>query len=169
LHQIFVALTTGGTVVIAREDIRGDSERLAELMLAKRVTFTVGVPSEYKVLLRYGHQFLLRYGDWRYAVCGGERMTVALKEEFRTLGDKGPILLSCYGPTEVSLASSFGMISYSDKTLGAAEGDNPVGFTLPNYSVYILDENQSPVLRVLLERSISGASALQADTSTMTN
>ncbi|KAF2464144.1 acetyl-CoA synthetase-like protein, partial [Lindgomyces ingoldianus] len=145
LHQIFVALTTGGAVIIATRDIRGDPPRLSELMLAERVTFTVGVPSEYSVLLRYGNRQLRQYSDWKYAVCGGERMTVSLKKEFRALGESGPILLSCYGPTEVSLASSFGILSYSDPQLGADEEDSPVGFTLPNYSVYILDHNMMPV------------------------
>lgn len=145
LHQIFVALTTGGTVIIARRDIRGDPVKLSELMVAERVTFTVGVPSEYSVLLRYGNAQLRECRDWRYAVSGGERMTVALKQEFRALGDFGPILLSCYGPTEVALASSFGVLSYSNPELGADDENSPVGFTLPNYSVYVLDEEMRPV------------------------
>ncbi|RYP16924.1 hypothetical protein DL765_004848 [Monosporascus sp. GIB2] len=145
LHQIFVALTTGGTVIIARRDIRGDPVKLSELMLAERVTFTVGVPSEYSVLLRYGNAQLRQYCDWRYAVSGGERMTTALKQEFCALGESGPILLSCYGPTEVALASSFGVLEYSDPELGADDENSPVGFTLPNYSIYVLDEKMRPV------------------------
>jgi amino acid adenylation domain-containing protein/thioester reductase-like protein len=145
LHQIFVALVSGGTVVIAQRDIRGDPLKISDLMVTEQVTFTLGVPSEYSVLLRYSNSRLGECRSWKYAVCGGERMTVALKREFASLNPHGPVLISCYGPTEVALASSFGKLSYSEPALGACDDNSPVGFTLPNYSVYILDKNMKPV------------------------
>ncbi|KAI9043037.1 acetyl-CoA synthetase-like protein [Aspergillus affinis] len=145
LHQTFVALTTGGALVIATNAIRREPSQLAELMRATRVTFTLGVPSEYAILLRYGECHLQQCPDWRYAVCGGERMTVSLKRAFRKLGKTGPTLLSCYGPTEVSLASSYGVLSYTDPAAGSEDENSPVGFTLPNYAVYILDKERNPV------------------------
>ncbi|THC90624.1 hypothetical protein EYZ11_009922 [Aspergillus tanneri] len=146
LFQIFVALTTGGTLIIATNAIRREPTHLAELMRTTNVTFTLGVPSEYAILLRYGIHHLQQCLSWRYAVCGGERMTVSLKRAFRALdAESGPTLLSCYGPTEVSLASSYGVLSYTDISSGAEDENSPVGFTLPNYSVYILDEDMHPV------------------------
>ncbi|KAH8422536.1 uncharacterized protein LDX57_000290 [Aspergillus melleus] len=145
LQQTFVALTTGGTLIIATNAIRREPNQLAELMRVTRATFTLGVPSEYAILLRYGECHLQQCPDWRYAVCGGERMTVSLKRAFRKLGKTGPILLSCYGPTEVSLASTYGVLSYTDPAAGSEDENSPVGFTLPNYAVYILDKDRNPV------------------------
>ncbi|PLB46629.1 acetyl-CoA synthetase-like protein [Aspergillus steynii IBT 23096] len=145
LHQTFVALTTGGTLIIATNMIRREPSQLAELMRTTAVTFTLGVPSEYAVLLRYGRCHLQQCPGWRYAVCGGERMTVSLKQAFRELGSAGPTLVSCYGPTEVSLASSYGVLSYTDRSAGSEDENSPVGSTLPNYAVYVLDKNMNAV------------------------
>lgn len=72
-------------------------------------------------------------------------MTVSLKRQFRELSNPGLTLVSCYGPTEVSLASSYGVLSYTDPSSGSEDENSPVGVTLPNYAVYILDKERNPV------------------------
>ena len=140
LEQIFCALANGGRVAVATQDIRCDSRSIAEFMYAQSVTFTVGVPSEYAALLGHGMEHLKRCSAWKYAICGGERMTKALANLFTKLELPLLMLLNCYGPTEVSLASNFGVVEYRDFR-DDAESGSAIGRTLPNYSVYICDDN----------------------------
>lgn len=143
LHQTFCALTTGGTLVIVSKEARGDPEKLSSLMLDHGVTYTLGVPSEYAVLLGLGRKTLQRCTSWRLMICGGERMTLNLKKDVRLLRLKKLRLINCYGPTEISLASNYGDVDYNNDTTGDelhTAGDSMIGKTCPNYTVYVCDK-----------------------------
>lgn len=157
LAQIFYALANGGTLVISSN--RAEIHELASVMLRERVTFTLMSPSEYTVLLEYGKGLLSRCQDWRVAMCGGEAFLPRLKESFRSSNLHGLQVFNAYGklkmhiyyvfltftfagPTEISVASNIGLVDYRhDTTVGPAS----IGKVLPNYSVYLVDEELHPV------------------------
>ena len=142
LAQIFYALANGGTLVMASN--RGDMSDLAALMLREKVTFTLCVPSEYSVLLQYGSTYLTKCESWRVAMCGGEAFAANLRDKFRNIHLPNLEVFNAYGPTEISIASSIGRVPYREEQLGE-DFKVPIGPSIPNYAVYILDESSHPV------------------------
>ncbi|RYP52198.1 hypothetical protein DL768_002589 [Monosporascus sp. mg162] len=145
IMQTFTALSKGGTLVVASQKSRGDPLALSKTLKTTGVTMTMGVPSEYMTMLRYGGQDIKDCAasqKWKFAFCGGEVITNTLCAEFNALGSPTLKLVNIYGPTEVSVACSAAEIDYR----GVSDNQyQPVGRTLPNYSVYILDESLNPV------------------------
>ncbi|RYP81233.1 hypothetical protein DL769_002063 [Monosporascus sp. CRB-8-3] len=140
LTQTFCALANGGSLVIAPKSYRGDPLALSNLMLSHGVTFTIATPSEYAMLLRYGQSLLRQCTRWAHACMGGEAVTPSLVRAFSELGNPNLQLTNCYGPTETSLAATFGTVEAGEHIAEHAS----VGKVLPNYSVYILEEGTSP-------------------------
>ncbi|KAI3576482.1 putative hybrid PKS-NRPS enzyme [Fusarium oxysporum f. sp. albedinis] len=138
LAQAFMALALGGTLVIAPCESRGDPIALSKLMTDERVTFTLGTPTEYLMLIRHGGQTVKAMQSWRHATSGGEAITAQLKTALKTL-QHPPALTDCYGPTEISCCATMKMIDLDN------DGDDSVyssvGPANPNTSIYILDEN----------------------------
>ncbi|PCD25242.1 hypothetical protein AU210_014350 [Fusarium oxysporum f. sp. radicis-cucumerinum] len=138
LAQAFMALALGGTLVIAPCESRGDPFALSKLMTDERVTFTLGTPTEYLMLIRHGGQTVKAMKSWRHATSGGEAITAQLKTALKTL-QHPPALTDCYGPTEISCCATMKMIDLDN------DGDDSVyssvGPANPNTSIYILDEN----------------------------
>ncbi|KAI8950362.1 hybrid PKS-NRPS protein [Xylaria longipes] len=144
--QIFLPLSQGGTVVTVSQNSRGDPIALSRIMKVTGVTMTIATPSEYTTMLRYGGQDIKDCATsqtWKFALCGGEVLNNALCAEFDRLASPALKLINVYGPTEVSVACSEAVINYQ-----AGKSDiefRPVGATMPNYSVYILDRGGRPV------------------------
>ncbi|KAE8134361.1 hypothetical protein BDV38DRAFT_164443 [Aspergillus pseudotamarii] len=138
IAQIGNALAHGGTVVVVPQSVRGDPVATAQLMLQEKVTFMIGTPSEYLMLLQHGGDYLRQYRDWRHACLGGESVTEPLKREFRRLSPNCPNVTDCYGPTEISAATSFNTL---DLHRDAANEYPTVGRPIPNSTIYILGEN----------------------------
>ena len=141
LAQMFMALTNGGTLIHGSN--RGDPVDLAALMEREGVTLTLIMISEMSALLQYGRDILSRCQSWRIALCGGEAFTINLLRKFRDLDLSNLDLYNAYGPTEATIMSSLGKVSYrrTDWKEGSVV---PVGPPLPNYGVYVLDENMQP-------------------------
>ncbi|KAL1962727.1 hypothetical protein VTN77DRAFT_9271 [Rasamsonia byssochlamydoides] len=143
--QTFCALANGGTLVVAPRESRGDPVELSKLMLREGVTFTIATPSEYLMMLRYGIEFLKKHTSWRQVCMGGEAVTQQLVRAFQSLERPNVRLTNCYGPTEITAAATFQNIPLTSDNTGTSNGQNLVGKALPNYSVYIVDDNCQPL------------------------
>ncbi|RKK07595.1 Polyketide synthase-nonribosomal peptide synthetase [Fusarium oxysporum f. sp. cepae] len=143
LKQIFSAITTGGCLLVAPADARGDPAELARLMAKHGVTMTVATPSEYSMWFRFAPDGLRRCTSWTSAWFGGERSPQSLLDSFRTLSSVLPNLrfYTTYGPTEATVSTMKGIADVHDPNLTV-----PVpGRILPNYAIYIMDEESRPV------------------------
>ncbi|KAJ5656202.1 hypothetical protein N7507_008152 [Penicillium longicatenatum] len=143
LNQTFMALANGGTLVIVPEALRKDPVAVARIMREQNITYTSGTPSEYLAWLRHGATSLSQSTHWRYATAGGEKFPSELLQGFRQLGGlfgREFHFFNAYGPTEGSFSSS-----EMDLSLGSHLEDAhiPAGRTLPNYGIYIMDQNLS--------------------------
>ncbi|KAJ5204641.1 Equisetin synthetase [Penicillium cinerascens] len=119
LKQIASAITTGGCLLVAPTDARGDPTELTRLMAEHNVTFTVATPSEYNMWFRFASEGLRRF----------EQILPNLR------------FYTTYGPTEASVSTMKGVADVNDPHLTV-----PIpGRVLPNYAVYILDEESRPV------------------------
>jgi hybrid polyketide synthase/nonribosomal peptide synthetase ACE1 len=144
LNQIFMALANGGILVIVPETLRKDSLAVAKILLEQNITYTSATPSEYLAWLRHGSDSLFQSKSWRYATAGGEQFTAELLQGFRYL--KSHLrhsfhVFNAYGPTECSMSSNELEISLE----GPDSQHIPAGRALPNYTIYIMDGNLSPL------------------------
>lgn len=142
LNQTFMALANGGTLVIVPEAFRKDPVAVAKIVLEENITYTSATPSEYLAWLRHGATSLSQSTHWTFATAGGEKFPPELLQGFRQLGGRFGRefhFFNAYGPTECSMSSS-----ELDLSRGDHDGPHiPAGRTLPNYGVYIMDQNLS--------------------------
>ena len=152
LAQTFTTLCNGGTLVVVPKHLRGDSIALAKLIAAEAVTWTQATPSEYISWIQHGHESL-KTSSWKFACAGGERVSPALMECFRSLDNKDLVLCDAYGPAEITFSCNSVVVPYNSA--------NPVHESLvtwPNYAIYILDQDFKPLpVNVPGEVYIAGA------------
>lgn len=143
IYQIFVCLCNGGTLVIANSSTRGDPVAIASLIASHNVTTTFATPTEYLAWIRYGSS-ALQHSKLITSISGGEIMSDAVIKGFNSLRKLDLKLINVYGPAEVSLACSVGEVPYTTVRLNRS-GNTSWLYTLPNYSVYIVDHDLKPV------------------------
>ncbi|KAL8726975.1 MAG: hypothetical protein Q9166_006338 [cf. Caloplaca sp. 2 TL-2023] len=152
LAQISTTLCNGGTLVVVPKELRGDSVALASLIATEKVTWTQATPTEYISWIQHGHE-ALKDSSWRFACAGGEKVSPALVECFRSLENENLVLCDAYGPAEITFSCSSSVVPYRHAELkqqGLA--------TWPNYAIYILDPNLKPLpVNVPGEVYIAGA------------
>ncbi|KAJ5823786.1 Acyl transferase/acyl hydrolase/lysophospholipase [Penicillium robsamsonii] len=146
LWQIMASLCSGATLVIASDLTRGDPVALTRLIASENVTCTLATPTEYLGWVRHGRSNLSN-SRLSTAVCGGEFMSSGLIKEIKSLNRPGLKLINAYGPAEISVVCSgsevpFNLLDSADST--SKSTPQPL-YTLPNYSVYIVDKNLNPV------------------------
>ncbi|KAI0117978.1 polyketide synthetase [Nemania sp. FL0031] len=144
--QIFTALCYGGSICLVPKDIRNDADAISELMCRHAVSLTLATPTEYSSWLKYGDMPDLRASSWKKALAGGEIVTDSLLKQFRDLGKENLSFFNVYGPTEATVLATGMELSYNgDDKENSYEIGVPAGRVLPNYSIYVVDENCRPV------------------------
>lgn len=140
--QYLSSLANGGTLAVVPRASRGDPVAITALMAKEGVTCTGATPSEYASWIQYGFVKLAQCASWRYAMAVGEPWPAKLSDEFGRLRLPGLKVWNSYGPSETTFGSSDAEVVF-----GASVEDSvvPVGRTMPNRSVYILDNNLRPV------------------------
>lgn len=144
LVQMFTAVVTGGTLLVASSETRKDPVQLAQLILSGQVTHTWMTPTLALTLIRYGHEYLKQCKAWKFSLLSGEAFPAHVVSEFAKLGLGDLRLYNGYGPTEITFNSSSGRDELSHTTSRDTRSPT-IGLTLPNYSSYILDERLQPV------------------------
>ncbi|KAJ8128730.1 hypothetical protein O1611_g4904 [Lasiodiplodia mahajangana] len=144
--QIFTALCYGGSLCLVPKDLRNDASAISELICRHAVSLTLATPTEYSSWLKYGGASDLRASSWKKALAGGEIVTNALLKQFRDLDKEDLSFFNVYGPTEATVLATGMEISYNgndnDKLY---ESGVPAGRVLPNYSIYVVDDECRPV------------------------
>lgn len=160
LYQILVSLCNAATLVIASSATRGDPVAISNLIKSSKVTTSFATPTEYLAWLRYG-RLALKLSNLTTAVSGGEFVSNGLIKEFQSLAKSDLRLINVYGPAETTLACTSGKVPYRE--MDAGDDNSPLRlYTLPNYSVYIVDDDLKPVpLGVPGEVVVGGAGIAQ--------
>ncbi|KAK8009220.1 hybrid PKS-NRPS enzyme [Apiospora marii] len=150
--QAWNAFANGGALVAAPVAARGDPEALSKLILEQRVEMTIGVPSEYRLLLNYAPDVLRECRAWRFCHVGGEPLPERLVEDIRDLRLPSLTLTNVYGPAEAFIVTHRDIQLGADTVqeqkavesgyyVGGTPGEyNNVGYVLPNLSIYITSE-----------------------------
>ncbi|HEX3542490.1 MAG TPA: amino acid adenylation domain-containing protein [Acidimicrobiales bacterium] len=129
--ELYLPLTTGGTVVVASAEVAASPRPLADLLQRSAATVVQATPATWRMLLDAGWPG--RPG--LKVLCGGEQLPVALAS---ALLDRGVELWNMYGPTETTIWSTVGRVS----TPGDAHS---IGRPIADTTVYVLDPHLSPV------------------------
>ncbi|MFI1197335.1 amino acid adenylation domain-containing protein [Micromonospora sp. NPDC020750] len=109
LVELLLPLTTGIECVVADSGIAADPVRLAELVRDRGVTVVQATPSVWRILAEH-----LDSGV-RVAICGGEPLTVEVRDALLGLAGKA---FNGYGPTEATVYSSAWEMTPGDISVG---------------------------------------------------
>jgi amino acid adenylation domain-containing protein len=135
--EIFLALTTGARLVIARPGAHRDPAALLRLIARERVTFVNFVASLLDAFLdQPGLETEAR--SLAHVWCGGEALTEGLHARFRSRLQA--TLYHGYGPTEASVGVTCRVYRAED---GGARIS--IGRPIANTAIYLLDANAAPV------------------------
>ncbi|VUC30980.1 unnamed protein product [Clonostachys rosea] len=151
VSQIWGSLTSGATMLLAKEDLRRDPERLANFLATSGVTITYTTPTQYAAMLLHGKDSVRRCKNYRTAIFAGEALPARLVREVYDLGCEGLKIYNEFGPTEATVQTTFYLCPYP-----STDDATPIGYGLPNCSHYVVDPNLHPVPATVLGELCEG-------------
>lgn len=124
LMEVFSALMSGATLHIIPEEIRLSLSQLNEYYEANNITWSF-------LTTQLGEQFMdfMDNKSLRTLAIGGEKMRIFTPRDYR--------IINLYGPTECSIYAT-------QQTITGLEENIPIGKPLPNFRIYILDDQNHP-------------------------
>ncbi|PMR61414.1 non-ribosomal peptide synthetase [Verrucosispora sp. ts21] len=128
--EIFSALTSGATLVLAPEQLRSDPGSLSGVIEAEGITY-LGAPPAVLSLIPPAEYPLLRK-----ILVGGEALPGDLVNRWRAPGRR---FVNGYGPTEITIGCSYYVCEHREW-----RGQPPIGRAMPNRFVYVLDRFDKP-------------------------
>ncbi|MEH2114380.1 amino acid adenylation domain-containing protein [Nostoc sp.] len=128
--EIFLPITVGACLVIARRDVTLDGRELFDLLVKSKATIMQATPATWRLLLDSNFQF----SDLKI-LCGGEALPWDLVNELLA---RSASLWNLYGPTETTIWSSVCQLESSESLIS-------IGRPISNTQIYILDKNLQPV------------------------
>ncbi|MDQ2957932.1 MAG: amino acid adenylation domain-containing protein, partial [Actinomycetota bacterium] len=141
--DMFGALLSGATAVLAGRETLLSPPRLAALLREQRVSFGCLPPAVINLLTEQD------FPNLRVLISAGEELRTELATSWLRPGLR---LCNGYGPTETTVLSAFTEIDGSQLP-------PPIGLPPPNYQAYVLDSRLNPVpVGVLGELHTGGAS-----------
>ena len=138
--QIFGALTSGSTVVIASSEARKDPARLARLIKDSGVTVTYFTPTHFALLIEHAADDLRQCSNYRLAYFAGERLSVRLADAFHGLNLPAQVL-NTWSPSELVVQTTIHKVANSQ----SGDVNIPIGYPLANCRHYILDPKMNPL------------------------
>ncbi len=121
--EVFLALGSGATLVVARNDERL-GEALEVFLAREEVTILAPTPAVLETLSPDGLAL-------RAVAVGGDRCPAPLASRWSSRVE----LYNCYGPTETSIFSVYGLCPVAEK------GEPAIGRPVPGAEVYLLDRD----------------------------
>jgi amino acid adenylation domain-containing protein len=128
--EIFLPITVGASLVIARRDVTLDGRELFDLLVKSKATIMQATPATWRLLLDSNFQF----SDLKI-LCGGEALPWDLVNELLA---RSASFWNLYGPTETTIWSSVCQLESSESLIS-------IGRPIDNTQIYILDQNLQPV------------------------
>ena len=143
--ELLAPLLSGILTVIIPDDVAKDPYRLVDVLTMHRVSRLVFVPSLLRAILDADIDLQARLPHLTYWWSGGEALSAELAQRFRRRAPHAR-LLNIYGSSEVSADAT-----WHDCSSLAAEVSPPIGGSIDNTQVYILDSEHD-----LVPRGVSG-------------
>ncbi len=128
--ELFLPLSKGARVVIARREACRDGQQLRQLLEESGATLLRATPSRYRMLIEAGWTG----GKHLKLACGGEALSPALANELLA---RAGSLWNEYGPTETTVCSTIYRVFPGADAI-------PIGRPIANTEVYILEDGGNP-------------------------
>jgi|GEM_PF-166635 len=146
--EIFLPLTWGAGIVVAKPEAEMDADYLVHLVIEKAVTYVDLVPSLLEALLE--HPAIHRWTSLRVMSSGAETLQPELVSAFRQALPTAS-LWNTYGPTEATVQATFAPRLQAGQRV-------PIGRPVANTQTYVLDRRMEPApIGVAGELYIGGA------------
>jgi hybrid polyketide synthase / nonribosomal peptide synthetase ACE1 len=142
IWQPLLGLASGGSVSVVPQEARRDSAKISEIISKDKVSTIVATPLEYASWIQVGSEDLRQATKWKHALTGGEALSHAVLQKFRSLDLPELRVFNSYGPAEISFYATAIEIDYRASDLPSRIS---IGMPMPNYSVYVVDEKLRPV------------------------
>lgn len=142
IWQMFIALCHEATTVIYDDktvlNILGFMERIQ----SDQITILETVPTYFVLMVEYAeaHKRTARFADLAYMIVNGETADARFINRWFACWPSTKIV-NAYGPTEASDDVTHHIMASTD----VVENPVPIGRTLANFDLYIVDETMSPV------------------------
>ncbi|MBW8683316.1 non-ribosomal peptide synthetase [Chitinophaga rhizophila] len=133
VEQIFSALTTGATLIVAPDYVRLDRELFDQFMHTNKITHLHATPVFLRTLSPE------RYKELRRVIAAGDVCKRELAERWAPFCK----FYNKYGPTEAAV--SVAQYQYNSASVITGINTVPIGQPLANTQIYILDRNGVPV------------------------
>lgn len=130
--ELLLPLVTGGTVILAGQEVVANGKLLAEQLASTRATVLQATPITFRTLLEVGY----RPAPGFKMLCGGEAWTMAMAERLLATGAR---VWNMYGPTETTVWSAMTEVKTGEPKL-------TIGVPIANTRFYVVDEDLKPVL-----------------------
>lgn len=144
--EIWGAYFHGGRVVVVPHLVSRSPEAFYQLLIDEKVTVLNQTPSAFKQLQRFDDTVPLdkaRELSLRYVIFGGETLDLpGLSGWFARHGEEKPRLINMYGITETTVFVTYRPVTIADTKPGTP---NFIGITIPDLTLYVLDEARKPV------------------------
>ncbi|WP_017496623.1 non-ribosomal peptide synthetase [Flavobacterium sp. WG21] len=125
VEQIFIALSSGATLVLCDKEDLLDNEKFADLLMEKEITHIDVTPT-------YLENVIPNKYHLNRVVVGGEECSISLARKWAAHTD----FYNSYGPTETTVSSTiYAYDKENDKDLNRL----PIGKPIDNTTIYILD------------------------------
>jgi amino acid adenylation domain-containing protein len=129
--ELLLPLATGGTVLLAEQEVSANGKLLAEQLASTRATLLQATPITFRLLLDEGYAPPSGFK----MLCGGEAWTMALAEKMLATGAR---VWNMYGPTETTVWSSIAEVKSGEAKL-------TIGAPIANTRFYVVDEGLKQV------------------------
>jgi amino acid adenylation domain-containing protein len=142
IEQIFLALTSGATLVLAPERTWMPTE-FTQQLVEHGITVADLSPAFFELWVNslLSEDELLRRSELRTLLIGGEALPVRTLENWRRKAKPGVQVFNAYGPTEAVITATLYEVP-EDTTSGGASV--PIGRPLPGRQAYVLDPHGHP-------------------------
>jgi len=157
IKQAFGALLYGQCLYIAPEDIRFNGEELWKFYQKNQIHLSDGTPTHIRLLSASSENIAFLTVLKHFLIAGDvlpKHVAELFFDIFTKAGKTPPKITNLYGPTEACVDST----SYEVTAQNIGKWDKiPIGKSMPNEQVYILDKGGSPVpVGVVGELCIAG-------------
>jgi amino acid adenylation domain-containing protein len=136
LRDVFLALTSGATLVLPAEDDTASGDQTLHWLERENISLLHTVPSVAEMWLMNVPPRVTLAG-LRRIFFAGEPLTSALVGRWRRAFPQAGEIVNLYGPTETTLAKCFYRVPTEP-----CEGVQPLGFTLPNTQALVLTQER---------------------------
>ncbi|MFI6028102.1 amino acid adenylation domain-containing protein [Amycolatopsis magusensis] len=138
--ELWGGLSTGGRVIVVPKSVARAPEEFWRLLTDEGVTVLNQTPASFRGLVRSADSAPSRL---RVVVFGGEALEPGhVREWFERFGDSPARLVNMYGITETTVHVTFEELDWPEIE---AAGRIRIGCPLPNYRIYLFDEDGGPV------------------------